>query len=419
MPVTFVIIGAGSRGMTYSQYAKHYPDDMQIVGVADCRTLRAQRAQKTFNIPDSHVFSDWRDVAAVEKFADAAIIATQDKDHKEPAVALAKKGYHILLEKPMATTEEDCLEIVSCCKENSVLLAVCHVLKYTPQAMKIKELIDCGAIGQVVNIQHLEPIGFWHYGHSYVRGNWRREDESSFCLMTKSCHDLDLICYWMGRSKCVKVSSFGQLTHFTKEHKPEGAANRCLDCKVEKECPYSAVKLYLNQVKQGNTHWPVDVVVDIPDIESVTEALRTGPYGRCVYDCDNDVVTHQVVNLQFDQGQTVSFTMVAFTESVCRREVKVHGTMGELTCKFGGPVYQYDFRTRKMITHSPELSNAPAGLSGHGGADYRTIRSFLKALQTGDSSLLSTGPEESLRSHLLVFAAEKARKENRVISLSL
>ncbi|XP_025080794.1 uncharacterized protein LOC112556214 isoform X2 [Pomacea canaliculata] len=347
--ITCLLVGAGSRGHNYSSYAIEFPKEFKVVGVVEPREFFRNREKKEHSIKDDLVFEDWPEAAARDKFADCVIIATPDRKHKDPAVAFAKKGYHILLEKPMAVMEDDCREIVSVCKQNRVLLAVCHVLRYASWAQKIKEIIESGEIGEVVNIQHTEPVGFWHFAHSYVRGNWHNEATSSNALLAKCCHDVDLIAYWMSPHKCIRVSSFGHLSHFRKEDKPDGAGSRCLDCGIETRCPYSAKKLYIDRVKLGLTGWPVSVVAEVPDIESVTDALRHGPYGCCVYQSDNDVMSHQVTNFQFENGATCSLSMVAFTSRLCAREVKVYGTKGEIICdaSHSPKVEVFDFLTQK------------------------------------------------------------------------
>ncbi|XP_036389759.1 uncharacterized protein zgc:154075 [Megalops cyprinoides] len=416
-PVKVIVVGAGNRGETYAHFATLHPDRMRVVGVADPRIFARQKLQKEHHIVEENVCEDWRCVAERERFADAVFVCTPDRLHKDPAVALAKRGYHILLEKPMAVTAEDCAEIVAACVQNSVMLTVCHVLRYDPTIHKIKELIDRGAIGDVIHIQHLEPVGFYHFAHSFVRGNWRNEAESSFALLAKSCHDLDLIHHWAGGRRCIKVSSFGSLSHFTKEHKPPGAAERCLDCPVEGACPYSACKIYLDRVKKGWVGWPVSVVCSnsVPDIESVTHSLRTGPYGRCVYQCDNDVCSNQVVNMEFEGGLTAAFTMVAFTEQLCQRKTVIYGSKGELSYDRDG-VRVFDFLTQKAMEHTAD-SAVPAvfGMGGHGAADYHLVDTFISAVASGDPSLIRSGPEETLMSHRLVFEAERARRESRVI----
>ncbi|XP_035827453.1 uncharacterized protein LOC106012685 [Aplysia californica] len=233
----------------------------------------------------------WRSAAKREKLADFVIIATVDREHKESTIAFAQLGYHILLEKPMAVTEADCREVVRVCNRWNVKLSVCHVLRYTHWVRKIKEVIDSGELGDIVSIRHTEPIGYWRFSHAFVRGNWSNEAASTFSLMSKSCHDIDLINHWMSPHRCRRVSSFGKLSHFTKENKPPGAASRCLDCPYKNSCLYSSKRFYLDL---GHTGYPLGTLTCEVDIENVTDALRTGPYGRCVYDADNDVMSHQV-----------------------------------------------------------------------------------------------------------------------------
>ncbi|XP_033012333.1 uncharacterized protein LOC117050681 isoform X3 [Lacerta agilis] len=384
--VTVLVIGAGSRGRNYSFFAQQFPARMKVIGVADPHPFARKRLQEAHGIDEDNVFDDWTAAAEKERFADAVIIATPDSLHKAPAVAFAHKGYHILLEKPMA------------------------------------ELLDAGLIGDICHIQHLEPVGFWHFAHSFVRGNWRNEAESTFSLLAKSCHDVDLINYWMGSRRCLKVSSFGNLSHFTKEHKPEGATDRCLDCSVEQTCPYSAKKIYLAQAEMGYFGWPVSVVCHSGeyDIESLTDALRHGPYGRCVYECDNDVVNHQVVNMEFEGGATAALTMVGFTHKLGVRKTTIYGTKGELSCEGSGPVEIYDFLERKTSSFSPDKAACvPMCLSAHSGADYYLMESFISAVAENNPSLIRTGPDDTLNSHLLVFEAERSRKENRVVLLEL
>ncbi|XP_076019509.1 putative oxidoreductase YteT isoform X2 [Genypterus blacodes] len=415
-PVSVIVVGAGSRGEIYSYFACIHPQRVKVVGVADPRKFARTKLQQQHKIEEGNVFEDWHDVIEREKFADAVAICTPDRLHKEPAVAFAMKGYHVLLEKPMATTAEDCTAIVEACTQSGVMLTVCHVLRYDPVIHKIKELIDAGVIGEVVHIQHLEPVGFYHFAHSFVRGNWRNEAESSFALLAKSCHDIDLIHHWAGARRCVKVSSFGSVSHFRKESKPPGAASRCLDCPVEGACPYSARKIYLDRVKWGHTGWPVSVICpnSVPDIESVTEALKTGPYGRCVYECDNDVCTNQVVNMEFEGGVTAAFSMVAFTEELCKRKTTISGSKGELSYN-GHEVRVFDFLTQRSTTHNSHGNNPSFGMGGHGGADYHLMDAFVSAVANNDPSLIRSGPEETLMSHMLVFEAERSRLEGRVV----
>lgn len=414
-PVSYIIIGAGSRGTNYATYALRHPNQAEVVGVAEPREPARLRLVTEHDIPPDNVYTDWREVANREKFADAVVITTQDAMHLEPALALAAKGYHILLEKPMAPTAAACRQIVEAVKANGVILGVGHVMLYTPYTQALKKVLDSGAIGELISIQHLEPVGYWHQAHSFVRGNWRNEAQSSFMLLAKSCHDLDWLRYIMGE-KCRSVSSFGSLTHFRREEKPPeaGDATRCLDCAYEPRCPYSAPKIYLGRLAQGRTGWPVSILTFDVTVAGVTEALRTGPYGRCVYECDNDVVDHQVVNLLFERGKTAAFTMTAFTQAGDRR-TRLFGTRGEIYGN-GEVIRLTDFltdKTQEIKIDAPD----PSLLGGHGGGDYGLMAAFIAAVQNNDPSRLLSGPDETLESHLIVFAAEQARRERRVIDL--
>ncbi len=414
-PVSLIIAGAGNRGSVYAGYAAQHPDRASVVGVAEPRDFHRERQAAAHAIPARSVFKDWRDMAAQPRLADAVIIATQDRTHREALEAFAARGYHILLEKPMAADEESCRAIVATARAGGALFAVCHVMRYTSYTTRLKELLDSGALGDIVSIQLLEPVGFFHQAHSYVRGNWRNEASSSFMLLAKSCHDLDWIRYLMGRP-CLRVSSFGSLHHFRPEERPEGAADRCLDCPVEPRCPYSAVRIYLGRVRAGITGWPVHIITPEPTEQSVLEALRDGPYGRCVYACDNDVVDNQVVTMEFAGARTASFTMTAFTEKR-DRYVRIFATRGELSGD-GEVLDVYDFvgdRHERIDTRTAEVG----ALSGHGGGDYFLMKAFVQAVATGDSSHLLSGPDDTLESHLMVFAAERARLEGRVVPVVL
>jgi len=385
-----------------------------VIAIAEPREYPRENYGKLLGISEGLRFKDWKELLQKEKLADAAIITTQDQMHVEPAVACANKGYHVLLEKPMAVSLEGCRLITDAVLKNRVFFAVGHVMRYTAYSQKVKEIVDSGELGKLVNIQHLEPIGFWHTAHSYVRGNWRNEASSSFILMAKSCHDIDWI-RWIVGSKCKLVSSFGSLLHFKKSEKPEGATDRCMSCPVESKCPYSAKKIYLEPVKKGVKGWPVNVLADIPDIESITEALEKGPYGRCVYECDNDVLDNQVVNMIFENGSTASFSMIGFSKEICVRKTRIFGTRGQLECD-GSRIEHFDFLTQKTHTYTPSY-NLNTKMQGHGSGDYLFAKSFFDAVASKDGAKILSGPSETLESHGIVFAAEYARKTNLVVDV--
>ena len=413
-PVSVIIIGAGSRGSSFAGYIALHPGDARVTGVAEPRAFYRQRMADAHGIPAENTVADWQALAARPRFADAVLIATPDRFHAEPAVAFANLGYAVLLEKPMATTAEDCRRIVAAVQKNQVLFAVFHDFRYMGYTQKLKALIDAGTIGEIGSIQHLEPVGYWHYAHSYVRGNWRNEAGSSPMLLAKSCHDIDWLRYIIGKP-CVQVSSFGSLTHFKKSQKPAAAGNalRCLDCAYQAGCPYSAKRFYLGRLADGNFGWPLDVITPVFTEDAVLQALREGPYGRCVYECDNDVVDHQVVNLLYEGGVTASFTMTGFSETADRKTV-VFGTRGELRGDLQTIVH-YDFLSGETRVIDATPADAPQG--GHWDGDINVLRAFLYAAASGDTSQILSGAEETLETHLTVFAAETSRREGRTVRI--
>ena len=407
-PITAVVLGAGSRGSTYAGFAKEFPQELQIVAVAEPRDDRRNMLAGELGIPEANRYSSWQDLLAQPKMADCAFVCTLDDDHTAPAIRAMELGYHLLLEKPMSNTEAECRLIADTARQTGRTLAVCHVLRYTPFYMTLKNLIGRGEIGEVVAINQIENVGYWHQAHSFVRGNWRTVRETSPMLLQKSCHDMDIILWLMGKD-CRRVQSFGSLRHFTAEHAPEGAPERCLDgCPHADTCPYYAPRLYMDMTRTG---WPVDVITTDLSETGRRKALEEGPYGRCVYRCDNDVVDRQVVNLEFEDGAVATFTMTAFSADFSR-QLKIFGTKGQITADMG---------TKEIILHrfGEEKKTIPmlegVEKSGHGGGDYGIMRDFLHILKNGGES--RTSAAVSLQSHLICFAAERSRTEHIVVEL--
>lgn len=408
--IKVALIGAGQRGVNYLEYALQHPHEVEVVAVAEPVRERRESFKARHGVADSKCFESWDDLFAVPKLADAVLICTQDKQHFEPAMKALKAGYHVLLEKPISPDPEECILMGEMASQSGLVFSICHVLRYTPFFTALKELLDKDTIGQLMSIQHNENVGYWHQAHSYVRGNWRRKDESSPMILAKSCHDLDIL-LWLANSDCVRVSSFGSLSHFTVSQAPKGAPARCLDgCPVSEECLYYAPKQYLTD----DTDWPTSAISDDNSFSSRYKALLEGPYGRCVYNCDNDVVDHQVVNLEFANGVTVSFTMSAFTRDVSRT-IKLMGTRGEIRgamekneieiLHFGsGKVERIDFEN-------------VSGHVGHGGGDARLIQDFLKMVRTNGRIQGLTSANRSVQSHLMAFAAEESRIEKNIVHL--
>lgn len=296
--VTAILIGAGARGQIYARYAQEHPEELRIIAVAEPKADRRALMCRAYGIPADRAFSNWEDLMARPQMADAALICTLDDMHTEPTLAALKQGYHVLLEKPMSNSETECRAIAAAAEEAQRVLSVCHVLRYTPFYRTIKQLIDDGQVGEVASLSQVENVGYWHHAHSFVRGNWRCSEQTSPMILQKSCHDMDIL-LWLSGQRCTRVSSFGSLHHFDAAHAPQDAPLRCTDgCPHSVVCPYDAGKIYLTD----NVGWPTEMLTTDLSREGRLKALREGPYGRCVYHCDNDVVDRQVVNLEFDNG---------------------------------------------------------------------------------------------------------------------
>ena len=400
------IIGFGNRGKLFNEIVKGTPTLLaKVVAVVEPRQVRRDLAKELTGLPDNMIFDNLDDFLKLGKIADAAFVMTMDKDHIHQAVPLMKAGYNILLEKPMSVSLDECREIAKVRRETGVLASVCHSLRHNNFYSYIKRVIDSGRIGRVMNIDQIEGIGDIHFSSSFIRGNWGVESKSSFILMTKCCHDVDLIGYLLGK-KCVKTSSFGNLSYFKPEFAPKDAPMRCMDgCPHINECQYNCLKVYL---RDG---W--SIVLPKSDEASIIEELKTGPYGRCIWHCDNDVCDHQVVAMEFEGGETATLTLTAFHYG--NRIMRVNGTKGCLECNLltnTVVINEFDHRTTETAVIPP------AGAIGHGGGDFLVIQNFFEAIRKNDPSIILTDIDESLASHKVVFAAEKARRESRVVNVS-
>ena len=414
--VSLVIVGAGERGLRYARLAM--AQGARIVAVADPQVTRRDRLGDAAGVPAQQRVRDWTELATLDRLGDAVVVATPDHLHTDPAVAFLELGYDVLLEKPMAQNEADAGRIVAAADASGAHLVVAHVLRYAPVTRAVEALLGDRGIGEIVSVQHLEPVGDWHFTHSYVRGNWRQEAASGPVLLTKSCHDIDWLSHIVG-SPAARVSSFGGLYEFRPQRAPAGAGERCFDCAVESGCPFSAWRFYLGALDGPDPWtWPLTVVTDLHTREALEAALREGPYGRCVYRCDNDVLDHQVVNIEYESGALASFTLSAFTPRAGRM-TRIGGSRGHLEI-VGNAVELYRFRDGSSTTvEMPGLARpgeAPVG--GHDDADEELMRAFLAALRSRDWSHLPTDAHESLRTHRVVWAAEAARRSGSVVALT-
>ena len=417
-PVTAITLGAGNRGNVYGNYGIEFPKELDIIGVAEPISIRKERYAKKHNILEENRFDTWEDVFNRPKFADAVIITTPDNLHYGPCIKALELGYDVLLEKPIAPTEKECLDILNLANKTGRIVAVCHVLRYAPYFIKLREMIQSGAIGKLISIQHLEPIEHIHMSHSYVRGNWHNSKETTPIILAKSCHDLDIL-RWLIDKPCKSIAAFGSLKWFKKENAPEGSTNRCTDgCAVEKNCPYSALKIY-NKPNRWSS------VFDLPDDiskheEYILEQLKTTNYGRCVYRMENDQPDHYITSMEFEDEITANFSMEAFT-SYHGRRTRVMGSHGDIT----GDMTEFthtDFLSGKKtiwdISVDKNNNNGYQG-SGHGGGDWRLVTDWINAVKNQNSSLLTSTIDASVESHIMGFMAEKSRKSKQITPIQL
>ncbi|MBU0929409.1 MAG: Gfo/Idh/MocA family oxidoreductase [Spirochaetes bacterium] len=444
MAATAVLIGAGDRGMIYAGFALAHPERLKVVAVAEPDPARRERAARLHGIPPERRYRDWAELLAEPRLADGCIVATQDRLHVEPCLAAFEAGYHVLLEKPMALSEPDCARVAEAARGSGRALSVCHVLRHTAFWKAAKAVVDRGDIGEPYSIFHAENVSYHHMAHSYVRGNWRDSASASPMILAKCCHDLDLIAWLAGR-RPLRVASFGALSHFRPENAPPGATPRCTDgCRAE--CQYDAVDTYLRGRhmklalrKAGSApvraamglllrapglcrlvpglgryvdwpEWPTSTITTDLSEAGVMRALREGPYGRCVYACDNDQVDHQETIFDFEGGLTATLRMQGHSH-LEGRTLRIDGSRGTLLGTFGGggglEVHRHRDGRRARY---PVRSDA----YGHAEGDRGMIERFTEILEGRTEA---SPADEALMSHRMAFAAHESRAGGRVVSL--
>jgi predicted dehydrogenase len=403
----FAILGCGGRGNYFSQLIQMHPEVGTVAAVADPDRARRDRVGDRHGVPAEMRLEKWEDLLGRPRLADVVVDTLMDQLHAPSAIKAFGRGYHVLLEKPMATTLEECIAIDEARRRSGKICSVCHSMRYHATYQEIKRLLDSGAIGRLVSFEQLEGVEAIHQSHSFVRGNWGNESRSAFMLMTKSCHDVDVLTWLVGK-KCRRVSSFGSRSFFNRENAPAGAPLRCTDgCPAEEACMYSAMKIYLPQDSMWARHARIE-----GSTEERLASLKHGPYGRCVFHADNDVVDHQVVSFEYEEDVTGTFTMTAFAPA--GRHVRLHGTQGMLK----GDIDARTIETFRFGDGSRQEIKLPLAEGGHGGADEQVLLNLWQALKSNDPRLVLTGTDESLMTHRIVFAAETARREGRVVEVA-
>ena len=398
----FAVMGLGGRGSTYAHFVQYYGSE--LVAVCDPNPKKKALAMK-YGMPENGFFTDENEFFARGKIADALVIATMDDLHYRQTMRALDLGYDILLEKPIAMTLEECDAIYKKAKEVNRKVVVCHVLRYSPFYNTIKDILDSGVIGDVVCLEMTENIGYYHYAHSYCRGNWRNTDISTPLIVAKNCHDTDMICWLLGK-KCLAVSSFGSLKHFKEENAPEGSTANCFDCPHRNTCKYSAFYIYNNEEYEkaaglakhgslGETKEEIDKNLSDPK----------NLYGRCVYRCDNNVCDNQIVNMQFEDNTIAQLKSIAFTNDL-KRNIVIHGTNGLIYRAEGGKVAVEMINGEKKLYTPPEPKG---GYAHHAGGDVAIVEQFIKYIETGVMSRNITDISDSVMGHKVAFLAEESR----------
>ncbi len=415
-PLRLACIGCGARAQTYTQLAARQPDRFQIVAGADPVPERVEKVRGISGQPGFRGFPSAEAILGAGRLADVMIVATQDNFHFEHCRGALQIGYDVLLEKPIATRLDQVLEIGRLAEQARRRVMVCFVLRFAAFYRKVKEIIDSGALGEVVSIQANEGVMPWHQAHSFVRGHWAVVGKSSPMILSKCCHDVDIL-HWLVGRRCRRVASFGSLEFFRPERAPAGAPARCTDgCPVGDTCAYNALR-YTTDMR---TPW-LGMVYDRAreaSVEEITGWLRSSPWGRCVYRCDNDAVDRQVLALEFEGGVTCTFTMTAFESG---RHIEVYGTRGVLK---GGETYRHHFGAHLILfPHEGKplrytVQAEDGGYELHGGGDPGLVRALYDEMTKPAGAALEADLDSTLHSHVMAFAAEQARLSGRTVNLS-
>lgn len=413
-----ILVGGGDRGSSYLKYLQICPEKFKLVALVEPIKEKREYLKNLYDVSDEMCFEDYKEILSRPKFADIVMICTQDKMHFEPAMMAIEQKYDLLLEKPVSPLPEECIKLSEKAHEKGVRVLVCHVLRYTPFYKAMKKIIDDGKIGEITNIVHTEGVGNVHISHSFVRGNWRKTDESAPMILAKCCHDTDLL-QWLTGEECTQVQSFGERGFFREENAPEGAPERCLDgCPYKNSCFYYAPSLYKIDTAEVQHFKAIVANKFNPTDEEVEEILKTSPYGRCVFRCDNDVVDRQIVNMVFGKDKLATLTMSGFNKG--GRVTTIMGTKGEMRANMEEQTIEiYDFETRKTVS----VYDAKTGFDqtiagGHGGGDTGIMEDLYEYIANSNPSNSISDISVSCLSHLICFAAEESRLTNKIVNMN-
>ena len=394
--IRLAVIGIGNRAQKYMKYLLQHPEDACITYLVEPNPVRLHQAQDLMHVEADHCFRE-TEMFLMERHedVDAVIIASPDDRHFDQCMRCIRHGYHVLLEKPIATTVQQCHTLAEAAAEAGVLVNVCYVLRYHPMCQKVRQLVREGQLGRIMSINYTNSIGLDRTLHTYVRGFWSRKETSCPVVLAKCCHDVDYL-LWLCGSPVKSVSASGKLTWFKQENAPEGSATRCIHCSIEKDCPFSAIDMYQRR-RVWISNFP------IPQGQTLDQVLQTemvqGRFGRCVYHCHNDVSDHKVMWMELEDESTICMTMDFFTHKDGRRFF-IQCAMGEIEVMYDQVhVHYFNHRPDEHYDFSRVLTSPL-----HGNADMYIMRNFIAAIQ-GKEPLVAP-ISEALESHLICFEAE-------------
>ncbi|MBQ7879995.1 MAG: Gfo/Idh/MocA family oxidoreductase [Clostridia bacterium] len=419
--VSLIIVGNGDRANCYCKYALVHPEELKIAAIVDPSERKRKEGAEKYGVPQDRCFESVEKCIEYHdkngKIADAVFNGTMDELHYETAIPFLKKGYHMLLEKPVVNNIEQLLDIQKTAEENGCLLMVCHVLRYTPFFRAIKELILQGEIGEIVHIESSENVGVAHSSNSYIRGKWNSTEKcGSSMLLAKCCHDLDLLCWLNGETSPTRIASFGGRNFIVPEKAPAGAGEKCLvDCPHVDTCQYSAKSIYVKNDKFPWYSWDcIDKHYNDISREEKTESLKTfNKHGECAYKTGSDLVDHQTVMLQFKNGSTATHNLLQGTV-LARRLIRIVGTKGEIEGSIDNSrftVYRYDFDTAWCKSEDVDVRKLIAEGDHHAGGDFGIIQDFVNMLRGGEVSVSCTKIQDSVYGHLCVYKADESMQD--------
>ena len=372
------LIGAGNRA---GKYLSCLPQGVQVDAVVDPDSLRRKHLLK--NCPAAKGYAHMVDIPASEPL-DAVIVAAPDRVHVPIGKEAARRGWHILMEKPVAQNLAEYRELMA--STAGITVGVCLEMRLHPFYRRVKELIP--RLGRILSVHHTEKIGADRMSHSFVRGLWASHSSAGPIFLSKCCHDTDFLLWALGGTP-VEVRSKGALQRFKASQAPKGSTERCLTCPL-KDCPYNAVKLYRERQAWTGGFTPADGQTLAQEIE---RQLREGPFGRCVYRCDNDVNDYQEVDVTMEDGAQLHICLDGLSLEEGRITF-IEGTEGTLRAQ-DWHIYWNDI----LLEDYSHLALAPL----HAGADQALIEDFFHALRTGKAPAATL--EDALPAHEICYLA--------------